>query len=180
MSKPPSQIILNEMGFKNLTEFLTTAFGLYYKKLLIGSSLVLGVFSFVLAQLDTWVNKVLYSPSVTLYTLLAMIVLDWMSATIPAILKKEFETNKAKRLFPVAVAHILLLAIVFHAEASVIAPAGDTARAAYNLFRLALTHYIFFVYLLSAVSNAGRHGYINTKIVRFITDYVDRHKQQKS
>ena len=178
MSSPPRQIILNEMGFKDITEFMVTAFGLYYKKLLIGSSLVLSIFSFVLAQLDVWVNQVLYSPSVTLYTLLGVIVLDWMSATIPAIIKKEFETNKAKRLFPVAVAHILLLAIIFHAETSVIAPAGETAKSAYHLFRLGLTHYIFFVY--SAVSNAGRHGYINVKIVRFITDYVDRHKQQKS
>ena len=176
MPKIVKHTIIREMGFKNIADFIITAFGLYAGKLLLISATIMGGIMFMLSELDGWVNRLVYSPSVTLYTLLLVIVLDWLSAVVPAILKKEFETAKARRIVPVAVAHVLLLAVVFHAERTVVEPAGELARSAYHLFRLGLTNYIFFVYLLSAVSNAGRHGYLKLKVVSFIAAYVDRHK----
>lgn len=165
--------IANEMGFENLNEFIITAFGWYAKKWLIKGMMALTLCLTVFAQLNTWVDNFIYSPAPMLWTLLGVILLDWFSAALPAFLKKEFEIKKALRIIPIAIFHVAILSLLYQAEKA----SANDIDFFYKTLRLGFANFAFLLYLLSATSNAGRHGYIKGKLVDYITEYIDRKKK---
>lgn len=166
-------LIFNEMGFFSFKEFMWTAFGLQFKKVL---TIMAACFTIVQLCLTWWVAKMeawIFSPALLLIVVIAAIVFDWLCAVIPAIKAKKYQSDKAKRVVGIIVFHTVLLSLLFWAEK---ANADGAMAKVMELVRIGVANYIICNSILSAVANAGRNGLMSAKVVKFITDYVDTHK----
>ncbi|RMH17333.1 MAG: hypothetical protein D6698_08475 [Gammaproteobacteria bacterium] len=172
-----AEIKMTDMGFENFKEFLNTAFGVQLKKLLLTVTLIATFFIISLNFFRAEIEEYIYAPATSLYILLIVVSLDWVTAAIPALKRREFSTRKAQRIIPVLTTHTLLLSLIWHAEKTLLNEFNSmVVIEAYRTLRIGLTNYIFFIYLLSALTNASKAGWIKWNIVKYLSDRIDSHK----
>ena len=163
------------MGYRSFKDFAISLFGLMYKEVLI--ILTIMVTTIYLGVDRMWhIAGLLYRPEVMMVMVLGALSLDWMSGVYRAIQNKNFQTDKAKRIIPTAIANILLLISLYQAECYMVSELSSSAQGVFHTFRIALNNYMFFVPILSAAVNASEAGILNSSFVRILAKYVDTHK----
>lgn len=166
-------------GFQNFQDFKTSFFGTWYKELVFAISIIIGYAYWGADIILEKSNFYFYNPSSALFMTLTIILIDWAVAVYGAVITKTFETKKAQRIIPMLAANFLLLTGLFNIKKYIIIPLNmELVTGSFQFFMYFTAFYLSAVHFLSGVTNAGRIGLIDGKVVKFVMDYVDKKKQE--
>lgn len=169
------------MGFSSMGEFGSNVKGtiiksdFHYAKL-IGFSLALASITSVLTMY--FIKDYVWDFPAHIVMVVVVLCLDWLAAVGFAWQKGQFQTRLAVRIVPVLMSHILLM-VLLHAISNYIrdTPVFASASLPFDIIKRGAVFLILVTNGLSALSNAGRAGWIKSSIVRYITDKVDAFKK---
>lgn len=167
------------MGFKNIAEFFYSFVGIWYKELILVTCGIQAVAWYGVDTVFYQIEEKIYSPAASFLVAMSCILFDWAIAVYCAVKNKRFETNKAKRLFPMLIITGVFLSLIFYIERQVVSPMEmPLLYGSFHAMRLFIVFYLCGVHLVSAAATAGRNELMNNKVVTFISVYVDAKKKE--
>ena len=165
------------MGYGTIKEFFATITGKGKERTILINCIGFVLLVSLIVRFDNDVSMYVFEPTNMILAVLFVIACDWVLAVRNAVTIDGFSTQKAKRLIPVSLTYVMLLALVFAAENHIVAPIGvESLTMTIKWFRLSIAAYMFFNTLLSVIKHAEKGGLLQGDIARYISRNVDRYK----
>lgn len=164
------------LGFTTIKGFFSSLVGASLKTpiILLGISIAT-----IVATINQFVDSWIFEPAHAWWLVVGSYVLDLGLHVYIAIKAKTFQSSKAQRIFPKLVVVTGLLAFLYHTQVEFAQAYGsETLEIMLRHFRISIAFYIALINLLSFVATAGRNKLLDIRVVKFITKYVDTHKEQ--
>lgn len=154
------------LGFSTLKEVIEVTFGLRNRIMFLIESTVASM-----GLLSAFIDSYIFSPYQQLYTLLAFLIIDYITGVMVAIkVRKEgFSTRKGQRIVFLFLSYTGAMFGAFWLSKS---------GQGYFFMPYIVFYYLSSVVVLSSFKNAAMLGLLPKGITELLTRYVDAHKEE--